>query len=93
METPITTFAQTPAEPVHGKGFGIRAGAYVIDVVVNLIVALVVGFTVGFFIGIISSFFNTGINFAGEAPTALNLLLGIFSSTFYFAIFEWLYGS
>jgi uncharacterized RDD family membrane protein YckC len=92
METSIDPF-QEPLSQVTGKGFGIRVGAYLIDVVVIWIVTLSVSFIVGVGVGIVAILTGRQIISGAQTSTALNFLLGLILSTVYFTVFAWLYGA
>lgn len=76
-----------------GKGFGIRAWAYVIDVIVLWIMTLGISFMVGVGIAIISLGSGREIKLGAEPSTGWNLIVGVILSTIYFLVFEWLYGA
>jgi len=78
---------------VTGKGFGIRAWAYVIDVIVLWIMTLGISFMVGVGIAIISLGSGREIKLGAEPSTGWNLIVGVILSTIYFLVFEWLYGA
>ena len=78
---------------VTGKGFGIRAWAYIIDVIVLWIITLGISFSVGIGVAIISQVSGREINLGTEPSTGWNLIVGVILSTIYFLIFEWLYGA
>ncbi|HEU0291683.1 MAG TPA: RDD family protein [Anaerolineales bacterium] len=84
---------QESAPQVIGKGFAVRAGAYILDVVFTWIITLVLSLVVGFLLGIILALAGREINFAQEQFRVLDLLIGLVTFTLYFMIFEWLYGA
>lgn len=92
MESPMLS-TQEPQSQVKGKGFGIRAGAYIIDVIAIWIISLSTSFIIGIFLGIVLVIIGREPNFASDQMTILNYLIGFVLSTLYFAIFEWLYGA
>ena len=92
METPIVPFQQSPSQ-ITGKGFGIRVGAYIIDVVVIWIVTLTVSFIVGIGIGIVAILTGRQIASDGGTSPIINFILGLILSTMYFTVFAWLYGA
>jgi len=92
MESSITS-PQEPLQQVTGKRFGIRAGAYVIDVIVIWIVSLTLSFIAGIILGLVLAVLGREINFVDNQSSGLNLLIGFILSTFYFMIFEWLFGA
>ena len=92
METPIS-LSQEPSSTLKGKGFGVRAGAYIIDAIVIAIASFAISFIIGIILGIVFVATGRNINFADGRSIGLNILVGIILSTLYFIIFEWLYGA
>jgi uncharacterized RDD family membrane protein YckC len=92
MEAPLVS-SQPPIAQLMGKGFGVRAGAYVIDVVVMWITTLAVSFVTGTILGIILIMIGREISFEQQQFRALDLLIGFITSTLYFVFFEWLYSA
>jgi len=92
MESPIMS-AQDLSHQVKGKGFGVRAGAYIIDIIVIWIISLANSFIVGIVLGIVFIILGQSPNFADNQLTAVNFLIGFVVSTLYFTIFEWLHGA
>lgn len=92
MEEALLT-SEKPIPPVMGKGFAVRAGSYVIDVVILWIVGFVISFVIGMLLAIVMMAVGREINFAQEQFRPLDLLIGFVTSTLYFMVFEWLYGA
>ncbi|HET9913198.1 MAG TPA: RDD family protein [Anaerolineales bacterium] len=76
-----------------GKGFGVRAAAYVIDVIVIWVVTIVISLFIGIIIGIVFSILGQELVFAEQGTRGIDFLIGFVTSTLYFIIFEWLYGA
>lgn len=78
---------------VEGKKFGIRALAYIIDLVIIYIgiyaISILVGLTVGIFLAITGREYEV----LEESNQCLNLIIGIIQGTMHFTFFEWLYGA
>jgi len=85
--------SQEPSSQIKGKGFGVRAGAYIIDVIVIWLATLVISFITGVFLGIFLLIIGQDISYVEGQAQGLDFLLGIVISTLYFVIFEWLYGA
>jgi uncharacterized RDD family membrane protein YckC len=92
MDISLASSAE-PAHQVAGKGFGIRAGAYVIDVVVLWITSIAMSFAIGLVLGIVYIVIGQELVFSEQGVRALDLLIGLITSTLYFITFEWLYGA
>lgn len=85
------------AAPAAGKGFGIRAAAYVLDTLVSSIVTLLVFVVAAFVVGILLGIFNRpgALDYLerGLVPTWPFVVAGCITSLLYWALFEWLYGA
>src|SRR5687767_13196272 len=79
---------------VIGKTFGIRAWAYIIDLVILFIVNYAVTFATGVFVGIVLTIMRREFQVADEqSMQSTYLIVGLFQTAIYFAVFEWLYGA
>jgi len=78
---------------VMGKGFAVRAGAYVMDVVILWLTTLAISLVVGIVLGIILLVMGRDASFVEQQGRGLDLLIGFITSTIYFILFEWLYGA
>ncbi len=92
MEISVTS-PQELTHPVRGKGFGVRAGAYVIDVAVIWIITIAISFIMGIILGIVFLAMGRELIFAEQQVRAFDFLIGFITSTLYFIIFEWLCGA
>ncbi len=92
MEISVTSSPE-PTRQVIGKGFGVRAGAYVIDVIALWIITIMASFTIGITLGIVFMVIGRELAFAEQQWRGLDLLIGLVMSTLYFIVFEWLYGA
>lgn len=92
MDTAILTPQSAPVT-LAGKGFGVRAGAYLIDLLVYYLVFYAIVFVDAFFVGIALALI--GREFAVEEGSTrwLEFLVGLALGFVYFVIFEWLYGA
>lgn len=81
------------AAHMEGKGFGIRAAAYLLDAIAIFALDLIMGYVVSFVIGMV--LFLLGIMVALDARMNLwvNLAIGVVNSLVYFGLFEALYGA
>lgn len=78
--------------PAIGKKFGIRAGAYLIDVLVTSINDFLVSFAVGLLAALI--FEISAIDYSiVESPSWFSFVILILLDVAYFSVFEWLYGA
>jgi len=91
METAVTPSVQSTTQ-IMGKGFGVRAGAYILDVIVIWVVGISISLIAGFLIGFVYALAGQEIIF-DQATRILDLVLGVIAQTLYFTIFEWLYGA
>jgi len=78
---------------VEGKKFGVRAGAYIIDVVALYVSNLATGLVVGTILGIVLVLTGRRFYLDNQVLQGWNLLRGLVLSTLYFVVFEWLYGA
>lgn len=92
MDISVTSSPEL-THPVRGTGFGVRAGAYVIDVVVLWITTIVISFVMGIILGIVFLAMGRELIFAEQQVRAFDFLIGFITSTLYFIIFEWLCGA
>lgn len=92
MEISVTS-SQELTHPVRGKGFAVRAGAYVIDVAVIWIITIAISFIMGIILGIVFLAMGRELIFAEQQVRAFDFLVGFITSTLYFIIFEWLCGA
>jgi len=76
-----------------GKKFGVRAGAYIIDVIALYLLNLATGFVGGILLGILLLLNKRPIRFDQGTLGWVNLVAGLVLSVLYFAVFEWLYGA
>jgi uncharacterized RDD family membrane protein YckC len=79
--------------PTKGRGYGVRAAAYVIDNVVVLILALAMQFVMAFVAGIALAAVGSEPQFDTESTSLLWTIISLIQFALYFAIFEWLYGA
>ncbi|NIM95896.1 MAG: hypothetical protein GTO18_19530 [Anaerolineales bacterium] len=82
-----------PRDYVEGKGFGIRALSWIIDMVVLYIGNSVVGFIAGFVLGLTLFMVGLEFNIREDSLQCLNILAGIIQTVVYTTLFEWLYGA
>lgn len=95
MESTVTPSLQSTTQ-VMGKGFGVRAGAYILDVIVIWLVASSISLIAGILIGIVSAVTGQEINLDSQSSSGLDFFFGLavlVASTLYFMLFEWLYGA
>jgi uncharacterized RDD family membrane protein YckC len=92
MELSLAASSET-VRPVTGKGFWVRAGAYVLDVIALWITSVVISVVVGIFLGFAFAVMGRELVFAEGQMRPVDLLIGAISSTLYFIAFEWLYGA
>lgn len=82
---------------IEGKGFGIRAVAYVIDSIVmyasNYVAGTLGGLTLGMVLGIVFTLTGRDFYINEESLQCLVSIGGLVLSVLYFATFEWLYGA
>jgi uncharacterized RDD family membrane protein YckC len=83
----------TKAPALLGREFGIRAVAYVIDMVVLFLSNTVTSFVVG--IVIVMALTLVGRRFAvdNQVYSDASFVFGAVTSVFYFVLFEWIYGA
>ena len=96
MEQPILVSSQATQAPRRGAGFGLRAGAQVIDIIIQTILAVVLGLVIGIFIGIYT--FATGtptsvLTDKLQASTLITTILSLTSYAIYHAICEGMHGA
>lgn len=78
---------------IEGKGFGIRAGACVIDFIVQYASNLVAGSISGTFLGVLLAVSGRQFRLDEQALQGVNFIGGLVLSTLYFTLFEWLFGA
>jgi uncharacterized RDD family membrane protein YckC len=78
---------------IEGKKFGIQSGASIIDAVTLFSVGLAVQFGVGLLIGVVLILSGREFRMDAQSSTqCLGLMVGLFLSSLYFVVFEWLCG-
>jgi uncharacterized RDD family membrane protein YckC len=84
-----------PPAITEGKGFGIRALAYVIDNLVLIGAGQVIGVVVGTILGTLLIIFTGDVPSVANESTisVLDFVLGFFNFALYFTLFEWLFGA
>jgi uncharacterized RDD family membrane protein YckC len=89
----IISEVRAPVVPqaVAGKGFGIRAGAYIIDTIIIMAINLATTIVVMMFISAMVS--GRMAEVSEEENRFLDLIVGFTLRIIYFTIFEWLYGA
>jgi uncharacterized RDD family membrane protein YckC len=87
--------ASTSVDGLEYAGFGVRAGAQVIDWIVGMVLGLVAGMVGGVAIGVLAAMGSFGPDWARKlgAMTPLSFLLGIVGATLYHALCEGLGGA
>lgn len=85
--------AEHPAVQVTGKGFGIRAGAYILDIIAINLINLVMSYVVGFVIGVILFMMGLDVSTGEQTNRLLDFLIGAINMLIYFTIFEALFGA
>jgi len=80
------------APPAEGKGFWIRAGAYLIDSVAFYLLYLLTTVVISFVVGLVLALSGLDLPlYEGTVCGMEYVVLGVLS-VLYFAVFEWLYG-
>lgn len=77
----------------QGKGFGIRAASWIIDLVVVFLGNYAGGFVAGIFIGILLVIAGIEFTVVEEESQCLEYVAEIFMTLVYAVSFEWLYGA
>ena len=87
--------ATTSIDGLGYAGFGVRAGAQVIDWIVGMVLGLVAGMVCGVVIGVLAAMGSFGPDWARKlgAMTPLSFLLGIVGGILYHALCEGLGGA
>ena len=86
-------FGQARRAPAEGKGFWIRAGAYVIDMVAfNALYLFTTAIVVSVY-GLVQVLAGLDLPFYGEAAWGLDYVVPGVLLVLYFAVFEWLFGA
>jgi tetratricopeptide (TPR) repeat protein len=88
---PIELEAALPT--VEGKKFGVRAGAYVIDVIALSVVNTITGFIGGVYLEILLVISGWPYRFGEQALGRATFIVGLVLSTMYFTLFEGLFGA
>jgi uncharacterized RDD family membrane protein YckC len=81
------------AAPTAGKGFGIRAAAYLLDVVVIFALHLVMSYVTSFVISMVVFLLGLNVVLDVRTPVWLSLAIGVINTLVYFGVFETLYGA
>jgi len=96
MEQSLSVSPQVTQIPRLGAGFGLRAGAQVIDLIVHNVVGVAVGLIIGVLIGLYA--FATGmppsvLSAKLQASTPVGYIFPLLGYVFYHAISEGMYGA
>jgi uncharacterized RDD family membrane protein YckC len=87
------TSSSQVATPIEGKGFGIRAAAYLVDVSAIFTLNLIMSYVMSFVIGMVLFLLGILVAFDARMNLWLSLAIGVVNTLVYFGVFETLYGA
>lgn len=82
-----------PAAQLQGKGFSIRAAAYILDVAALFAINLMMSYVVAFVIGMVVFLLGATVAIDKRINLWLNLSIGVINTLVYFGVFEVLFGA
>lgn len=88
-----TPYTEQPLARLEGKTFGIRAGAYIIDMIALIGTGFSVGFLWGPFLDVLSAIGGQEILFDEQLVPWFEWISGLVRALSYFILFEWLFGA